>query len=300
MLEKFCAILDKSSPQSRDFSLARSHNGHAAKQALDHKQEPDAAESKLRQDLHAQHKSRIWEDIQSSTDSFDQSLLTLSSGALGLSLAFIKDIVPLKDAVWIALLFTSWIAFALCIVSTVASFLLSVKANKQQLGYIDENYIHRNDLALDKHKSSRYVKWLERCTWVGIILFVAGLFCTIIFACENVARLRMNENKGKSPLRIDAVQGGRQPVDMTPVAPGRPAPVTPAPTPQEQRGRQPMNMTPVVSAPLEKGRQPVSMTRVPLKEGRQPVKITPVKPAQPVQNPPPSQSQPTIGIGAGL
>lgn len=110
----------------------------------------------------------------------------------------------------------------------------------------------------------------------------------------------MNENKGKSPLRIDAVQGGRQPVDMTPVAPGRPAPVTPAPTPQEQRGRQPMNMTPVVSAPLEKGRQPVSMTRVPLKEGRQPVKITPVKPAQPVQNPPPSQSQPTIGIGAGL
>jgi len=47
MLEKFCAILDKSSPQPRDFSLARSHNGHAAKQALDHKQEPDAAESKL-------------------------------------------------------------------------------------------------------------------------------------------------------------------------------------------------------------------------------------------------------------
>jgi len=227
------------------------------------------------------NRSWIWEDIQSSTDSFDQSLLTLSSGALGLSLAFIKDIVPLKDAVWIALLFTSWIAFALCIVSTVASFLLSVKANKQQLGYIDEYYIHRNDLALDKHKSSRYVKWLERCTWVGIILFVAGLFCTIIFACENVARLRMNENKGKSPLRIDAVQGGRQPVDMTPVAPGRPAPVTPAPTPQEQRGRQPMNMTPVVSAPLEKGRQPVSMTRVPLKEGRQPVKITPVKPASP-------------------
>src|SRR6266851_1920817 len=168
----------------------------------------DAEESKRRQELHDQHKARICEDIQSSTDSFDQSLLTLSSGALGVSLAFIKDIVPLKEAVWIGLLFASWIAFALCIVTTVVSFLLSVKANKQQLGYIDEYYLDHKDDALDKHKASGYVKWLQRCTWIGIILFVAGLFCTIIFACENIVRFQMSDNKIKgTPVKIDQLHG---------------------------------------------------------------------------------------------
>jgi hypothetical protein len=264
---------------------------HAAALARDPAQGMNEAELKLRHDLHAQHKNRIWEDIQSSTDSFDQSLLTLSSGALGLSLAFIKDVVPLKGAVWIGLLFASWIAFALCIVTTVASFLISVKANKQQLGYIDEYYIDANDDAFDKHKTSGYVKALERCTWAAIILFIAGLFCTIMFVCENVVRFRMSEEKGKgSPVKIDTLHGGRQPIEMTPIAPGQGAP---AASGKLQEGRQPLNMT---RARAQDGRQPLGMTSVnptALEKGRQPVKMTPVKPAQPAQ--PPTQPAPSGG-----
>lgn len=232
-------------------------------------------ELRRRQELHDQHKARIWEDIQSSTDSFDQGLLTLSSGALGLSLAFIKDIVPLKDAIWVSLLFASWIAFTACIVTTVISFLASVEANKQQLGYIDEYYIAGNDTALDKHTTSGYVKALRWCTRAAIFFFVAGLFCTVVFSCVNVVRFRMSENKGKDSLF--KVQEGRRPLNMTPVKTqdGRqPLGMTPA-NPQEVRGRQPLNMTPSSGAPLEKGRQPVGMT--------------PIKPAQPSQ-PEPSDS----------
>jgi hypothetical protein len=243
-----------------------------------------------RRELHDQHKARICEDIQSSTDSFDQSLLTLSSGALGVSLAFIKDIVPLKEAVWIGLLFGSWIAFALCIVATVVSFLVSVKANKQQLGYIEAYYLRSQDGALDKHKTSGYVKWLHGCTWLGIILFVAGLFCTIIFACENVARFRMSYDKVKgTPVKIDQLHGGREPMEMTPVAPVKPA-QSPVPVKQEERGRQPVNLTPVKT---QDGRQPLSVTpagATALEKGRQPVPVTPVRPVQPASKPKPSGS----------
>lgn len=233
-----------------------SHRSDTAKPVGDPK--PETAETERRWDLHAQHKSRIWEDIQSSTDSFDQSLLTLSSGALGLSLAFIKDIVPLADAVWISLIFASWIAFALCILTTVTSFLLSVKANRQQLGYIDQYYIHRKDDALDKQSSSGYVKWLDGCTLAGIVLFIVGLFCTIMFACKNVARYQMSE-KGKSPIKIEAVQGGRQPVDMTPVTPASPAP-------SETRPATPM--TPTKGTGLDKGRKTLPV--IPVKPAKAP------------------------------
>jgi hypothetical protein len=280
---------------SEEIQLKKSPNGYqAVRPESDPKAKPepdiledeaDEAELHRRQDLHDQHKARICEDIQSSTDSFDQSLLTLSSGALGVSLAFIKDIVPLKEAVWIGLLFASWIAFALCIVTTVVSFLLSVKANKQQLGYIDEYYLHRKDDALDKHKTSGYLRWLQRCTWVAIILFVAGLFCTIIFACENVARFRMSDDKVKgTPVKIDQLHGGREPVDMTPVAPVKPVP-TPAPAKQEGRGRQPVDLTPVK---IQEGRQPLSITPTGvtgLEKGRPPLPVTPVKPVQPAPTP---------------
>jgi len=57
------------------------------------------ADQEQRQKLCDEHRRQIWQDIQSSADNFDKYILTLSSGALGLSLSFIKDIVPLGTAV---------------------------------------------------------------------------------------------------------------------------------------------------------------------------------------------------------
>src|SRR6266576_3941345 len=77
------------------------------------------------EELYDLHRDKAWEDIKSGTENFDKYMLTFSSGALGLSLAFIKDAVPLKTAVWITSLVGSWIAFVLCILATLLSFRLS-------------------------------------------------------------------------------------------------------------------------------------------------------------------------------
>src|SRR5579885_1478933 len=61
------------------------------------------------EELFDDFKKKALDDEKSGTESFDKNLLTFSSGALGLSLAFIKDIVPLSMAHWIACLFVSWI-----------------------------------------------------------------------------------------------------------------------------------------------------------------------------------------------
>ena len=65
-------------------------------------------------ELFDEFKRKALEDEKSGTENFDKNLLTFSSGALGVSLAFIKDIVPLNKAVWVPCLYISWITFALC------------------------------------------------------------------------------------------------------------------------------------------------------------------------------------------
>lgn len=139
-----------------------------------------------RLELYNEHRKQAWNDIQSSTDSFDQALLALSSGALGISLAFIKDIVPLKEAVWLGLLFTSWISFAACILVTVFSFQLSIKAQKEHLEYLPKYYVEGKEEYLTRR--SCYSKILTFFTWLAATSFLVGLVCTVVFCINNVSR----------------------------------------------------------------------------------------------------------------
>ena len=51
------------------------------------------AEKTRAEELHDEYRRKIWEDTKSGTENFDKYMLTFSSGALALSLGFIKDVV---------------------------------------------------------------------------------------------------------------------------------------------------------------------------------------------------------------
>jgi hypothetical protein len=187
--------------------------------------DPANVDDQLRWQLYNDHKKQAWEDIQSSTDSYDQSLLTLSSGGLGLSIAFIKDIVPLQQATSLWLLYSSWVAFAACILTTVISFQIAIKTQKELLVNCGKYYIDKNDSYRDKR--GKYSKILTGCTMIAGGLFVLALACTIIFAVENVGRY----SKMPHDERNSRLQEGRGAVSMTPVPPQPvPKPATPPPT----------------------------------------------------------------------
>ena len=148
------------------------------------KQGEPEADSQLRRDLYTTHAKQAWDDIQSSTDNFDRSLLTLSSGALGLSLAFIKDIVPFNCAVWPRALYASWISFAACIVMTVFSFRLSIAAQNKHLEYLAKYYLETKQEYFNK--KSAYSKGLSVFTWLASVFFLVGVTCTVLFCLKNV------------------------------------------------------------------------------------------------------------------
>jgi hypothetical protein len=188
---------------------------------------------------------RVQEDISSGADSFDKSMLTLSSGALGVSLAVIKDIVPLGQATCIFLLLLSWVAFASCIVITVVSFLFSIAAQKQHRDLLDRMYTQK-DPNLAKTAPAGWNKAVWVCTRIALILFLVGLVCTMIFIVVNVSRDHADHDtkksdapaitnirnfymsdQGQSVEKVVKPQGaekGRQPMKLVPPPPPPPAP----------------------------------------------------------------------------
>jgi len=194
-------------------------------------------ERKLRWELYSEHKKQAWEDIQKSTDSYDQSLLTLSSGGLGVSIAFIKDLVPLYDAVWLCLLYVSWALFVLTILSTVASFLLSVRAQNQHLQFLWNFYVEGDDTYRDKE--SWYSKALRWCTILAGMFFLGAFVCTAVFATKNVSRYsKMSEStksvrlmEGRNTLSMTPLPSGSVQADQAKVTPIAPAAQSSAPPP---------------------------------------------------------------------
>ena len=181
---------------------------------------PQPEISALRWQLYNDHKKQAWEDIQSSTDSYDQSLLTLSSGGLGLSIAFIKDIAGLQNAVWLWLLYSSWAAFAVCILTTLISFQIAIKTQEELLVNCGKYYL--DDKKEYRDKRGGFSKALTACTIAAGAFFILALIFTITFAVRNIEVSKMTK-----------LQEGRAPVSMTPIpttpVPGGTAPATSKP-----------------------------------------------------------------------
>lgn len=68
----------------------------------------------------------------SSSENFDKSVLTYASWAFGISIAFLKDFIPINVAKAPYLLYVSWIFFVSSIVLTTTSFLLSYKVSSSR------------------------------------------------------------------------------------------------------------------------------------------------------------------------
>jgi hypothetical protein len=207
----------------------------------------EPGEKERREKLYDEHRKQAWEDLQNSSDNFDKSVLTLSSGALGLSLSFIKDIVPLNHAMWLLLLYLSWSLFGLCIVLTVLSYQFGIRAQKEHLRNLPDYYLQGDEKA--SKQKGRSWRAVEAFSLLSAGLFTLGLICTVVFCIKNLEGSRMSD--------IKMGQDARSPVAMTPCAPE--------------------NTTVPANDVLQKSRQPIAMTPVQPVQQAQPV--APVVPA---------------------
>ncbi len=130
----------------------------------------------------------------SSSENFDKSILTYSSWALGISIAFLKDFIPITVAKVPCLLYQSWILFTFSIAATTISFLLSYKGLELSLSHAVKYYLEENHDYFNK--DNIYNKIVKNLNWASGASFILGLLFTLIFVMSNLEKSVMEKKSG--------------------------------------------------------------------------------------------------------
>lgn len=141
-------------------------------------------DQELRLKLYADTRSDLLKRQLSNSENADRAILSVSTAALGFSLAFLKDIVSLQEALFPYLPYLSWAFFALSIVVTLLSFFSSQKAIDEQLELAHRYYIDRDDAAAILRP--RYARVTDTLNKSGAALLVLGLLVTCVFVGVNL------------------------------------------------------------------------------------------------------------------
>ncbi len=236
------------------------------------------AEKSRAEELHDEYRRKVWDDLKSGSENFDKYLLTYSSGALALSLSFIKEVVPLDEAICKSSLIASWIAFLFCILVTLISFRISIRALERMVPHLNKFYLEGDAEAFDKHLEDPWAKAVEWCANLGILFFVLGLIFTMIFVGTNMTGVKHMSHKDTSQKVVpESLNKSIKAVPMTPLTEGVKlvSMTQPGARGIANDGINTVGMTPLATGQVNTGLKTPTMTPV-----------QPTKPSSPTTPPP--------------
>lgn len=119
---------------------------------------------------------------------YAKAIMTLSAGALALSLTFIKNIVPKPFPGTLFYLKASWVSFSVSLTAIVISFLLSQFAFLKQIEIVQESFSNETKKDEGDHNSptNPYKNWIVFLNVISLIFFILGVILIIWFSVSNV------------------------------------------------------------------------------------------------------------------
>ncbi len=112
------------------------------------------------------------------SQTLDKALLTLSSGALGLSITLARYFVPEQEPQLSKVLLWAWSLFGGAVVCTIISLFTSQIALRRHRDILDTDY--SNNDSSDSKMRNYWAYCTSLCTLVALVLFILGV---IILAC---------------------------------------------------------------------------------------------------------------------
>ncbi len=156
----------------------------------------------------------VYTTINEDQGEYDKQLLTLSSGFLAVSLAFIKDIVPLKEAEYLWVLNLSFTLLALCIMLVLFSYQFSIARLFKAKEYWDNQLAGKKDAEFP-YGYARHIKLVNRISGILFFLGVSSLVLFVILNLNNQANVSLDRNAGTKdgsnlqvPSSGDTIQRG--------------------------------------------------------------------------------------------
>lgn len=126
-----------------------------------------------------EYRAQLIQTTDKLNESYDKLIITLSGGALALSLTFLKDIITEKPT-HLAVLYWSWGLLIGSLASVLGSLLFGIEAYKKAVKQVDANSIYE-ELA-----GGRYAILTTILHYLGTICLIAGLVCMSIFTTLNM------------------------------------------------------------------------------------------------------------------
>jgi hypothetical protein len=155
--------------------------------------------STTEQDECRKERDSAFETLNTQQAEYDKQLLALSAAFLGVSLAFVKDVVPLHDAVHLWEFDWALGLFLACVCLVLGTFQYSIQGHFRLVEYwqLHEKALEETDEALAKINLELLALWdwlhgkeakIRRLNWTSGALFVAGVMLLVIFVITNVTR----------------------------------------------------------------------------------------------------------------
>lgn len=112
--------------------------------------------------------------------SYDKLLVTLSGGALALSIAFLKDVIKLEHVHYSNFLLYAWLAFILSLASVLGRVMFGIEAYRRAIRQVDKGTIY-------EQKVGGIHSLFTRVLHIGSASFLLiGLLLLALFAFQNV------------------------------------------------------------------------------------------------------------------
>jgi len=191
-------------------------------------------EEMSRNELYQKTREDLLKRQLSNNENFDRSILTLSSAALALSVAFLQ--VGTSHNCF-PMLVLAWVGFVVSIISTVISYLTSQKGILRQLDLAEKYYQQNEESALTAENHA--AAWTNRCAYISVTAFVLAIILLLIYFAINLPlkkeRSPVSDNKSTSSTPKSNVEKGASVPDLQRVEGGASVPRMQA-APTEDRG----------------------------------------------------------------
>jgi hypothetical protein len=131
-----------------------------------------------------QYRAYLVQAAQKAQDDFDRALLSLSGGALGISFAFIKDVVGQGPFESPGYLFFAWLCWGISIIFALTSYFVSGLAFRRSIDQVDRQTIR------PEHPGGLFDTITGACNILGGVLFFVGVMLIAYFVWHNFVDIK--------------------------------------------------------------------------------------------------------------
>lgn len=134
--------------------------------------------------VYLQERKSLFDALLEQSRSFDKYILILAGGSFGLSLLFMRQIIPEPKPETVNFLITAWGTFGASILLTLLSFLFSQVACLRQIQILDKRLkkVPQNS----NGDTNVFTIVTQVLNWMSMLLFISGVILLISFASQNM------------------------------------------------------------------------------------------------------------------